>query len=134
MKKNKINSLDVNVENLIIDTNDPEYKWGKKHYNDPGIFDEEREWVDFDDSFINVKVGKHTLQYIPLHEFIEQPMETIVIVGKDIEEKDEFIVDKLVLCKFFYDGLDTYEIVGTVNKDDTIENKDGVIVLKAKKL
>lgn len=50
--KLKIKSLETNKQNLFIDTNHADYKWMKKHYNDPDFSDSEREWQDFDDSFI----------------------------------------------------------------------------------
>ena len=127
-----IKSFETNKENLFIDTNHPDYKWIKKHYNDPDVSDSEREWVDFDDSFINVKVGKHSVKYIASNIFPNQATETIAIVGKS--KGKDFIVDKLVHCRFMYDGPNTYEIIGLVVKENTEFNNDGVMVLKQNKL
>ena len=132
MKKIKIKSFQVGEQNLFIDTNHPDYKWIKKHYNDPDVSDSEREWADFDDSFTDVKVGKHLVKYIAPNTFPKQAIETIAIVSKS--KGKDLIVDKLVQCRFMYDGLNTYEIIGLVDKDKTEFNKDGVIVLKQKKL
>jgi len=127
-----IKSFETNKENLFIDANHSDYKWIKKHYNDPDVSDSEREWADFDDSFIYVKVGKHSVKYIAPNAFPDHPIETIAIVGK--EKGKDFIVDRLVHCRFMYKGLNTYEILGVVDRKNTEENKDGVIVLKQKKL
>lgn len=127
-----IKSFETNKENLFIDANHSDYKWIKKHYNDPDVSDSEREWADFDDSFIYVKVGKHSVKYIAPNTFPNQATETIAIVGKS--KGKDFIVDKLVYCRFMYDGPNAYEIIGLVDKDKTEFNKDGVIVLKQKKL
>jgi len=127
-----IKSFETNKENLFIDTNHPDYKWLKKHYNDPDVSDSEREWADFDDSFIDVKVGKHSVKYIAPNTFPKQATETIAIVGKS--KGKDFIVDRLVHCRFMYDGSNTYEIIDLIDKDQTEFNKDGVLVLKQKKL
>jgi hypothetical protein len=126
--KTKIKSFETNKENLFINTNHPDYKWIKKHYNDPDVSDSEREWADFDDSIIDVKVGKHSVKYIAPNTFPEQATETIAIVGK--AKGKDFKVDKLVLCKFMFDGPDSYEVLGVVKKENTEFNKDGVLVLK----
>jgi hypothetical protein len=127
--KLKVKTTDViKKENLFIDTNHPDYKWLKKHYNDADVSAGEREFVDFDDSFVNVSVGKHTLKYIAPNVFPDYPTETIAIVGK--AKRKEFIADRLVHCRFMYDGPNTYEIIGLVDKDKTEFNKDGVIVFK----
>lgn len=126
--KHKIKSFETNKENLFINTNHPDYKWIKKHYNDPDVSDSEREWADFDDSIIDVKVGKHSVKYIAPNTFPEQATETIAIVGK--AKGKDFKVDKLVLCKFMFDGPDSYEVLGVVKKENTEFNKDGVLVLK----
>ncbi len=127
-----IKSFESNKENLFIDTSHPDYIWIKKHYNDPSVSDKEREDVDFDDSIINVVVGKHTLKYITPNVFPEQPMETIAIVGKP--EGKDFIVDKLVHCRFMYSKHDEYEILGEVERKNIKYNDDGVLVLMQKKL
>lgn len=127
-----IKSFETNKENLFVDTNNPDYKWIKKHYNDPDVSDHERDFVDFDDSFVDVKIGKHTLNRIAPNVFPEKAVETIAIVGKS--EGEDFIVDKLVHCRFMYDEPNEYEILGEVDKKYTEYSKDGVIVLKQKKL
>lgn len=119
-------------ENLFIDTNHREYKWAKKHYNDPDVSDSEREWVDFEESFANVSVGKHTLKYIAPNVFPEHPTETIAIVGK-AKTRKEFNVDRLVHCRFMYSKPNEYEILGEVDRKDTEFNEDGIIVMKSKK-
>jgi len=130
--KHKIKSFEINKENLFIDINHPDYKWIKKHYNDPDVSDSEREWVDFDDSFINVKVGKHKVKNIAPNVFPKQASETIAVVGKS--KGKDFVVDKLVLCRFMYDGPNTYEIISVVDKDRTEFNKAGALVLKQKEI
>ncbi len=132
MKEFKVAFTEVNKQNLFIDTNHPDYKWLKKHYNDPNVSDGEREWVDFDDSIINTAIGKYQLKHIAPNVLPEHKLETIALVGK--AKKKDFDVEKLVLCRFLYDGSGTYEVVGVVNKNDTEFNKDGVLVLKQKKL
>lgn len=117
--------------NLFIDTNHPDYKWLKKHYNDPDVSDREREGSDFDDSFVNVSVGNHALKYITPNVFPDHPTETIAIVGKSKGKK--FIIDKLVNCRFMYSKPNEYEILGEVDKKDTEFNEDGVIIIKSKK-
>ena len=98
--KHKIKSFETNKENLFIEPNHPDFKWIRKHYNDPDVSDGEREFVDFDDSFVNVKVGKHTLKHIAPSVFPEKVIETIAIVGKS--KWKDFIIDKLVQCRFMY--------------------------------
>lgn len=132
MSKIKAKPFETNKQNLFINSNHPDYKWMKKHYNDPDVSDSEREWQDFDDSFIYVKIGKHSLKYIIPNVFPEHPTETIALVGK--AKGDDFIIDKLVRCKFMYDSPDIYEILGVVKKENTEFNKDGVLVLKQKEL
>lgn len=127
-----IKFFETNKENLFIDANHLDYKWIKKHYNDPDVSDSEREWADFDDSIIDVKVGKHSVKYIAPNTFPKQATETIALVGK--AKGDDFIIYKLVRCKFMYDSPDSYEILGVVKKENTEFNKDGVLVLKQKKL
>ena len=127
-----IKSFESNKENLFIDTSHPDYRWIKKHYNDPSVSDKEREVVDFDDSFVNVKVGKHKLKHIVPNIFPEQAMETIAIVGKP--KGKDFIVDNLVHCQFMYDVPNEYEIIGVVDKISIEYNDDGVLVLMQKKL
>ena len=46
----------------------------------------------------------------------------------------DFIIDKLVQCRFMYYEPNEYEILGKVDTKYTEYNKDGVIVLKQKKL
>lgn len=127
-----IKSFETNKENLFIDTNHPDYKWIKKHYNDPDVSDSEREWADFDNSFIDVKVGIHSIKFIAPNTFPKQATETIAIVGKS--KGKDFIVEKLVQCRFMYSKPDEYEILGEVDGKNTKYNKDGAIVLKQKKL
>lgn len=130
--KLKIKSFETNKENLFVDTNKPDYKWIKKHYNDPDVSDHERDFVDFDDSFVDVKIGKHTLKHIAPNVFPNKATESIAIVGKP--KGKDFIVDKLVHCRFMYYEPNEYEILGEVNKKNTKYNKDGALVLKQKKL
>ena len=127
-----IKSFETNKENLFIDTNHPDYKWIKKHYNDPDVSDSEREWVDFDDSFIDVKVGKHSVKYIAPNTFPKQTTETIAIVGRS--KGKDFIVDQLVHCRFMYNNPNEYEILGKVEKKSTKLVKRGYTILKQKKL
>lgn len=127
-----IKSFEANKENLFINVNHQDYKWLKKHYNDPDVSDSEREWVDFDDSFIDVIVGKHSVKYIAPNTFPKQATETVAIVGKP--KGKDFIVDKLVHCRFMYSEPNEYEILGEVDRKNTEYNKDGAIVLKKKKL
>ncbi|MBV6419630.1 MAG: hypothetical protein DAHOPDDO_00853 [Ignavibacteriaceae bacterium] len=127
-----IKSFETNKENLFINKHNPDYKWIKKNYTDPDISDEEREFVDFYDSFINVKIGKHKLTYIAPNVFPKNETETIAIVGKP--KGKDFIVDKLVNCRFMYDEPNEYEILGEVDRKNTEYNKDGAIVLKQKKI
>ena len=122
----------TNKENIFIDTSHQDYKWIKKHYNDPDVSDSEREWVDFDDSFVDLKIGKHKIKHIVPNVFPENAIETIAIVGKS--KGEDFIVNKLVQCRFMYDEPNEYEILGEVDRKYTEYNKDGVIVLKQKKL
>ena len=128
----KIKSFETNKENLFIDTTHPDYKWIKRHYNDPDVSDSEREFVDFDDSFVNVNIGIHRLIHIAPNVFPDHPIETIAVVGKP--KGKDFIVDKLVHCRFMYSRPDEYEILGEVGRRNIIYNKDGVIVFKQKKL
>jgi hypothetical protein len=127
-----IKQFQTNTENLFIETNHPDYKWIKNHYNDPSVSDSEREFADFDDSFIDVKVGKHKLKYIAPNVFPKHATETIAVVGK--AKGKDFIVDKLVLCRFMYDGPNSYEIIGVAYKDRAEFNKEGTLVLKKKKI
>ena len=130
--KLKIKPTDIiKKENLLIDTNHPDYKWAKKHYNDSDVADSEREFVDFDDSFVNVSVGKHTLKHITPNVFPDHPTETIAIVGKS--KGEYFDVDRLVHCRFMYSKPNEYEIIGEIDRKDIEFNKDGVIVFKANK-
>lgn len=124
--------FESNKENLFIDENNPDYKWLKNHYNDADVSAGEREFVDFDDSFIKVAIGKHKLKYIVANVFPKHATETIAIVGKS--EGKNFIVDKLVYCRFKYISPDEYEILGVVKKENTEFNKDDVLVLKQKGL
>jgi hypothetical protein len=128
----KIKSFETNKENLFIEINHHDYKWIKEHYNDPGVSDSEREFVDFNDSFVNAKVGIHKIKHVAPNIFPKQATETIVIVGK--AKGKNFIVDKLVQCRFMYDEPNEYEILGEVDRKYTEYNKDGVIVFKQKKL
>jgi len=132
MEEFKVAFTEVYKQNLFIDTNHVDYKWLKKHYNDPNVSDGEREWVDFDDSIINTAMGKYQLKQFAPNVLPENKLETIALVGN--AKKKDFDVEKLVLCRFLYDGPGTYEVVGMVNKNDTEFNKDGVLVLKQKKL
>jgi len=127
-----IKSFESNKENLFIDTNHPDYRWIKKHYNDQDVSDREREYVDFNDSFVDVKIGKYTVKYIAPNVFPKHLIETIAIVGKSKE--DDFIVDKLVHCRFMYGKHDEYEILGEVERKNIKYNDNGVIVLKQQKL
>lgn len=127
-----IKSFEANKENLFINVNHQDYKWLKKHYNDPDVSDSEREWVDFDDSFIDVIVGKHSVKYIAPNTFPTQATETVAIVGKP--KGKDFIVDKYVHCRFMYNEPNEYEILGEVDRKNTEYNKDGAIVLKQMKL
>ena len=124
----------IGMENLFIDTNLAEYKWMKKNYKK--LSDSEREWQDFDDSFVNVSIGKHTLKNIAPNVMPEQPIETLVLVGKG--KGKTFNVENIVLTRFLFDGPGTYEIIGTVNKDEITEvqnkNKKKVFILKMKKI
>jgi hypothetical protein len=126
-----IKSFETNKENIFIDTNHPDNKWIKKHYNDPDVSDGEREFVDFDDSFVKVKVGKHKIKHIAPNVFPKHSTETIAIVGES--KGKDFIIDKLVQCRFMYDEPDEYEILGEVDRKNTEYSKDGVIVFKQKK-
>lgn len=130
--KTKIKSFETNKENLFIEPNHPDFKWIRKHYNDTDVSDGEREFVDFNDSFANVKVGKHKIKHIAGNVFPDHPIETIAIVGKP--KGKDFIIDKLVYCRFMYGGSNEYEILGEVDRNNTEYNKDGVIVFKQKKI
>ncbi len=44
MEEFKVAFTEVNKQNLIIDTNHPDYKSLKKHYKD--VSDGEREWLE----------------------------------------------------------------------------------------
>jgi hypothetical protein len=127
-----IKSFETNKENLFININHPDYKWIKNNYNDPDVSDGEREFVDFYDSFINVSTGKHKLAYIAPNVFPKNETETIAIVGKP--KGKDFVVDRLVHCRFMYDEPNEYEILGEIYRENTEYNKDGAIVLKQKKL
>ncbi len=130
--KTNIKSFETNKENIFIDTSHPDYRWIKKHYNDQDVSDREREYVDFDDSFINVNVGKHTVKHIAPNVFPKKATETIALVGKS--KGKDFIIDKLVLCRFMFDEPNEYEIIGVVDKNRIEYNNDGVLVLMQKKL
>ncbi len=130
--KTYIKSFETNRENMFIDTSHQDYNWIKKHYNDQNVSDRERESVDFDDSFINVNIGKHTVKHIAPNVFPKNATETIALVGKS--KGKDFIIHKLVLCRFMFDEPNEYEIIGIVDKDRTEFNSAGVLVLKNKKL
>ena len=79
-----------------------------------------------------MKVGKHKIKHIAGNVFPDHPIETIAIVGKP--KGKDFIIDKLVYCRFMYGGSNEYEILGEVDRNNTEYNKDGVIVFKQKKI
>lgn len=130
MKKIKLPSAQVISKNLAIDINNSDYKFMKKQYNDSDFPEVLRERVDFFDNIISGVPGKYQLKFSLTNILPKQKLETIVIIGKT--KKKNFIPEKLVLCRFLYQGPNTYEVVGEINEDNAKLNKNGFLILKQK--
>jgi hypothetical protein len=130
MKNTKARSPKVINKNLAIDINNPDYKSMKKQYNNKDFPRLLRERIDFFDNIISGVAGKYKLNSTFTNLLPKQKLETIVIIGKN--QKKDFVLNKLVLCRFLYQGPNTYEVVRVVNEDDVKLNKNGFLILKQK--
>ena len=115
---------------MRIISNYPLYINLKKNY--PHINDIDKEIVNFYDSIINVAVGKYKLKYAVPFACKFKHEECVVLVIK--ENNTGLKLDKLVLCRFLFDGPRTYEVVSLIEPDQIAYASDGTIILKYKKL